>query len=49
MENCCVQKLACALRTPDVPTRYVVRGHQDQQLTTTVVAPVPVINLSLLS
>lgn len=49
MENFCVQKLAGALGTPDVPTRYVVRGNQDQQLATTVVAPVPVINLGLLS
>jgi len=45
-----VQELAAgALVTSDVPTQYVVRGHDDQQLSTAVVtAPVPVIDLGRL-
>ncbi|CAM0914185.1 unnamed protein product [Alopecurus aequalis] len=43
-----VQQLADALVTPDVPTQYVVREHSDQQLSSAVTAPVPVINLGRL-
>ena len=39
-----VQELAGALGTPDVPAPYVVRTHKDQQLSSAVVAPVPVID-----
>ncbi|KAF6986298.1 hypothetical protein CFC21_004078 [Triticum aestivum] len=39
-----VQELAGALGTPDVPAPYIVRTHKDQQLSSAVVAPVPVID-----
>ena len=43
-----VQELAGALVTPDVPTQYVVQGHNDQQLASAATAPVPVIDLGRL-
>ena len=43
-----VQDLAGALATPDLPTQYVVRAHDKQQLALAAMAPVPVIDLGLL-
>ena len=40
-----VQQLAGVLVTPDVPSQYVVREHNDQQLASAVTAPIPVIDL----
>lgn len=42
-----VQELAGALGAPDVPSRFVARGHQDHDQQTAA-APVPVIDLGLL-
>ncbi|XP_044957187.1 protein SRG1-like [Hordeum vulgare subsp. vulgare] len=40
-----VQELANVLGKPEVPAQYVVRGHHDQQLSTAITAPIPVIDL----